>query len=256
MSSWIIAKNKQAKKKVTVITKYHDTSLSGDVFDMYLDYIGAYIYAQKLGETCNVWDSNGIIKESLKLTPQVKLLKEKPEAEPLTVEEYSTLTKKLTFKEIQKIAASLIVYDDALNRSVIKTLEKVGIKTIFDIGIQLVTGADESLLKRFYALVKAFQVKSKKEKLNIYVMADSYDGVVEFQKLCDPSWKITSLSKNVPRDSSENFIQVLAEVQIMTALPALILDFNRPVDKYIYLMQRNPKLDYFLELNSMEWNLF
>jgi hypothetical protein len=255
MSSWIIAKNKQ-KKKVTIITKYHDTSLSGDVFAMYLDYLGAYCYSTKLGETCNVWDSNGIIKDSLKLTPQVKLLKEKPEADSLSLDDYKSITTKLTFKEIQKIAASLIVYDDALNRSVIKALDKAGIKTIFDIGIQLVTGADAVLLKRFATLVKAFQVKSKKEKLNIYVMADSYDSVLEFQKLCDPSWKLTSLSKNPPRDSTENFIQVLAEVQIMAALPALMLDFNRPVDKFIYLMRRNEKLDYFFELNSTEWNLF
>ena len=72
MSSWIIAKNKQ-RKKVTVITKYHDTSLSGDVFSMYLDYINAYIYCQKIGETCNVLDSNGLIKESLKLTQKISI---------------------------------------------------------------------------------------------------------------------------------------------------------------------------------------
>ena len=255
MSSWIIAKNKQ-RKKITVITKYHDTSLSGDVFNMYLDYLGAYCYSQKMGETCNVWDSNGLIKDSLKLTPQVRLLKEKPEADPLSVKEYKTLTDKLTFKEIQKIAAGLIIYDDSLNRSVIKVLDTLGIKKIFDMGIQLVTGANEDLLKRFVALVRVFQAKSKKEKLDIYVMADSYSSVVEFQKFCDPSWKITSLSKNTPRNSSENFIQVLAEVQIMSALTALILDFNRPVDKFIYLMRRNEKLDYFVELTSTEWILF
>ena len=241
---------------MTVITKYHDTSLSGDVFNMYLNYLGAYCYSQKMGETCNVWDSNGLIKESLKLTPQVRLLKEKPETEPLSVTEYKTLTDKLTFKEIQKIAASLIIYDDSLNRSVIKVLDTLGIKKIFDMGIQLVTGANEELLKRFVGLVRVYQAKSKKEKLDIYVMADSYNSVLEFQKLCDPSWKITSLSKNPPRNSSENFIQVLAEVQIMTALSALILDFNRPVDKFIYLMRRNEKLDYFIELTSTEWILF
>ena len=254
MSSWIIAKNKQ-RKKVSVITKYHDTSLSGDVFNMYLDYLAAFCYSIKLGETCNVWDPNGLIKDSLKLTPQVRLLREKPEVDPLSLTEYKSITSNLTFKEIQKIAGTLIIYDDALNRSVVKALDKAGIKSIFDIGIQLVTGADELLLKRFVALVKAFQVKSKKDKLNIYMMADSYDSILEFQKLCDISWKITSLSKNPPRDSTENFIQVLAEVQIMSALPALILDFNRPVDKFIYLMRRNEKLDYFVELTSTEWTL-
>jgi hypothetical protein len=252
MSSWIIAKNKQ-KRKVPVITMYHDTSLSGDVFTMYLDYLSAYIYTQKLGETCNVWDS-GVIKDTLKLTPQVRLLKEKPEVDPIKMDDCKTMVSKLTFKEIQKLASTLIVYDDALNRSVIRTLEKAGIKNILDIGIQLVS-ADVNILKRFYALIKAYQVRSKKEKMNIYVMADSYDMVVEFQKLCDPTWKVTSLSKNVPTNSSDIFVQVLAEVQIMTALPALILDFNIPVDRFIYLMQRNSKLDYFVEMNSMDWSL-
>jgi hypothetical protein len=255
MSSWIIAKNK-GKRKVTVITMYHDTSLSGDVFNMYLEYLAAYCYCQKIGETCNVWNSNGLIKDSLKLNPQVRLLREKPEIEALSLETYKIITSKLSLKEIQRIAASLIIYDDDLNRSVIKVLDKVGIKTVFDIGIQLVPGADEVMLKRFVDLVKAFQVKSKKDKLNIYVMAESYNFVLDFQKLCDPSWKLTSLSKTPPRDSSEHFIQVLAEVQIMTALPALILDFNRAVDRFIYLMKRNEKLDYFVELASTEWFLF
>jgi len=252
MSSWIIAKNKQ-KKKVPVITMYHDTSLSGDVFSMYLDYLSAYIYTQRLGETCNVLDS-GIIKDTLKLTPQVRLLKDKPEVEPIKMDDCKALVSKLTFKEIQKFALTLIVYDEALNRSVIRVLEKAGIKSMFDIGIQLIS-ADENVLKRFTAIIKGYQVRSKKEKMNIYVMADSYDMVVEFQKLCDPSWKVTSLSKSVPTNSSDVFVQVLAEVQIMTALPALILDFNVPVDRFIYLMQRNSKLDYFVEMNSMDWQL-
>lgn len=222
---------------------------------MYLDYIGAFIYSQKLGETCNVWDLNGLIKDTLRLSPQVKLLKEKPEVDSLSFDNYNEIITPMKFKEIQKIAAGLIVYDDALNRSVIKALDKAGIRSIFDIGIQLTSGADDILLKRYYALIRAFQVKSKKDKLAIYIMADNYATVEVFQKLCDPSWKITSLSKSVPTASDERFIQAMAEVQIMTALPAIILDFNRPADRFIYLMQRSPKLDYFVELNSIEWTL-
>jgi hypothetical protein len=253
MSSWIIAKNKQ-KKKVTVITKYHDTSLSGDVFTMYLDYLSAFIYTQRLGETCNVLDAAGLIKDSLKLSPQVKLLKEKPDVDPLTSDEYRTITSRLTFKEIQKFATNIFIYDASLNNSIIKVLDKASIRTIFDIGVQI-TGADEAKLKRVAALVRAFQVRSKKDKLTMYVMSDTYTTVSEFQKFCDISWRVTSLSKNVPSDSSEKFVQVLAEVQIMTALPSLILDYTNPVDKFIFLMQRNPKLDYFVELNSMDWQL-
>lgn len=223
---------------------------------MYLDYIGAFIYSLKLGETCNVWDAAGLIKDTLKLSPQVRLLKEKPEIQSLTVNNYKEVTLTMKFKDIQKIAAGLIVYDDTLNRSVVRALDKAGIRSIFDIGIQITSGADEVLLKRYFALIRAFQVKSKKDKLAIYIMADNYSAVEAFQKFCDPSWKITSLSKSIPSASDERFIQAMAEVQVMTALPAIILDFNRPADRFIYLMQRNAKLDYFVELNSLEWSLF
>jgi hypothetical protein len=47
----------------------------------------------------------------------------------------------------------------------------------------------------------------------------------------------------------------MAEVQIMTAVPALILDFERPVDRFIYLMQRNARLTYFVEMADKEWTL-
>ena len=86
-------------------------------------------------------------------------------------------------------------------------------------------------------------------------MSDNYTTVSHFQTYCDPSWKITSLSKTPPKDTDAAFIQSMAEVQIMTAVPALILDFNRPVDRFIYLMQRNQRLNYFVEMNDKEWNL-
>jgi hypothetical protein len=66
---------------------------------------------------------------------------------------------------------------------------------------------------------------------------------------------LPSLSKNPLKNNSEEVIKAFAEIQVMTAVPALILDFQRPVDRFIYLMQRNPKLDYFTELNSKEWFL-
>jgi hypothetical protein len=47
----------------------------------------------------------------------------------------------------------------------------------------------------------------------------------------------------------------MAEVQIMTAVPALILDFERTVDRFIYLMQRNQRLNYFVEMGDKEWAL-
>jgi len=258
MSSWIIAKNRQVKKK-PLATKYHDTSSSPDVFTMYMDFISAYIYSQKMGESCTVWDANGLLKSTLKANPQVKLLKDKPEeALVLTNKDYAGFVADMKFKDIQKIAGSVISYDATLNQTVVRFLEKAGIKAMFDIGFQLIkdpAGPDLGLLKKYAALIKAYQAKAKKDKLNIYIMSDNYSVVTHFQTYCDPSWKITSLSKTPTVDSDTAFIQAMAEVQIMTALPALILDFERPVDRFIHLMQRTPKLAYFVEMSGNEWTL-
>ena len=129
---------------------------------------------------------------------------------------------------------------------------------MFDIAIHLEkdpSGPNLGQLKKYAASIKAYQAKAKKDTLAIYVMSDNYSTVTHFQTYCDPSWKITALCKTPSKDSDSAFIQAMAEVQIMTAVPALVLDFERPVDRFIHLMQRNPRLNYFVEINNAEWHL-
>jgi len=257
MSSWIIANSRTSKAKPSV-SKYHEIALPKDIYSIYMELIASYIYFQRLGETCNVWDPSGIIKDTLRTNPQIKFLKEKPECEPHTPKTYNEIVSKLDFKDIQKLASGLIVYDQMLNSTVIRFLEKAGIKTTFDIGFQLnkeSAGPNLSLMKKYVSLIRTFQAKSKKEKLNVYIMSDDYNVVTQFQTYCDPSWKITTLSKNNPKDSQEAFIQSLAEVQIMSALSSLILDFNNIASKFIFLMKRVARMDYLVEVNSLEWSL-
>ena len=258
MSSWIIAKHRQTKKKPSV-TKYHDTASSPDVFSMYMSFVGAYVYSQKMGETCSVLDNNGLLKNTLKTNPQVKYLKETPdEAVLLNNKDYIEFVSQMKFKEIQKVAGSLIVYDQTLNQTVVRFLEKAGVRAIFDIAIHLEkdpAGPNLTQLKKYAASIKAYQAKAKKDTLTVYIMSDNYSIVTHFQTYCDPSWKITALCKTPSKDADSAFIQAMAEVQIMTAVPALILDFERPVDRFIHLMQRNPRLNYFVEMNDAEWHL-
>lgn len=258
MSSWIIAKSRPTKKKLSV-TKYHDTASYPDVFSMYMSFIGSYIYSQKMGETCNIWDETGVLKSSLKVNPQVKYLNEKPEdAAVLANKDYTGFISQMKFKEIQKIAGSIISYDQALNQAVINYLNKAGVRAMFDIGIHLErdpAGPNLAQLKKYASSIKAYQVKAKKDTLAVYIMSDSYATVSHFQTYCDASWKITALCKNPPKDADSTFVNAMAEVQIMTAVPAVVLDFERPVDRFIYLMQRSPRLNYFVEMGDKEWTL-
>lgn len=260
MSSWIIARNVAPRKKAVIAATYHNASNISDMPSLYMEYLAAHIYSQKMGEPCTVWDPTSILRNTLRIPPQTKFLKETTDEQSvLGLNIYKPFVTGLKFKEVQKIAADLIFYDPAFNREVVNTINKAGIKSTFDIGIHLVrdpSGPNLSAFKTYSELLKAFQKKSKKTNLNIYIMADNYSVITQFQPYCDPSWKIVSLSKVAPVGEDNELIQLMADIQIMAALPALALDFSRSSDRFIYLMQRyRGGLTYFTEVNGVEWNL-
>jgi hypothetical protein len=252
MSSWIINKAIPTKKAV-VIKNYHDTSHVNDIMGLYLELFGAYVFYKKMGETCNVWDSTSVITTTLRPNPLMKLLKEKPtESKMSSPKDYKECVGLMKFNDIRKMAQEIIRFQPQFQQTLQRFLEKAGIKTSFDFGIQLV----KESMSQHVELIKTYQKKSKKSSLSIYVMANTYSDVVQFQSLCDPSWKITSLSKNATNENDNKFIRTMAEIQIMTALPALILDFEKPTNRFIYLMQQElPGLQYFVELKSRKWEL-
>ena len=259
MSSWIVARNFASKKK-EVQVNYFDVSNTTDMLQLYMDYLAMYIYSKKIGEPCSIFDPSNVLKNTLRVHPQIKYLKDIPEVSTqLSLESCKSFVETMKFKEIQKIAADILYYTPNFNREVIQVITKAGIKSIFDIGITLVkdiTGPNLPAFKFYSEQLKAFQKKMKKDTLNIYIMADSYSIVSQFQAYCDPSWKLTSLSKTVPVSPNDEFIQNMADVQIMSAISSLILDFSRPADKYIYLMQRSKDgMTFFMEAKSSEWKL-
>jgi hypothetical protein len=135
-------------------------------------------------------------------------------------------------------------------------LQKASIKSAFDISLRIVPDASGTNLQSYVDIVRAYQVKTKKARLSIYLMAPSYDVVTAFKTLGDTSWTITSLSKSPPKDAAEAFLYVMAEVQILSVAPALILNFDYSVDRFIYMMHREFKnLEFFREINNNSWSL-
>lgn len=260
MSSWIVARNVAPRKKVVSVTKYFDASNISDMPGLYLNYLAAYIYAQKMGESSSVWDPTSILRNTLRPHPQVRFLKEVNEEQTqFSLDTFRQIVSSMKFKDVQKIATDLIFYDPAFNREVVNVIQKAGIKSTFDIGFHLVrdlTGPNVGGFKMYSELLKQFQKKSKKDKLSIYIMADQYSVITQFQPYMDPSWTVVSLSKSPAVGPDNEFVQLMADIQIMSALPALILDFERSADRFIYLMQRyRGGLTYFTEFSGLEWNL-
>jgi len=260
MSSWIIARNVQPKKKTTAV-KYYDLSTSHDMVSLYLNYLSSYIYSLKMGEPFNLWEPTYVIQNTLRQVPQVKFLKEFPKDGTLIQESsYQPFASSMKFKDVQKIASDIISYDSAFNRAVVNVIDKAGIKSMFDIGIHLIrdiSGPNLTAFKMYGEILRDYQKKTKKNTLLVYVMADNYNVVTQFQSYCDPSWKLVSLSKTPAMSSDDMFIHQMADIQIMTAVPALALDFSLTADRFIYLMQRyKGGLTFFKEVKDRTWNLF
>jgi hypothetical protein len=255
MSSWIIAKGIPKRKTAAPITQYHTTELSADIPSIYTDALAAFIHSQKMGETCSIWDPSTILSLSLQYNPQMKLLKEKPETSASSVSSYSPSLAPMKLKDIQKIAVTALQYNSNFNQSVKQVLEKAGIRQVFDIAIHLVGPPGENI-QIYSDILKAYQAKSKKTILSIYVMADSYASVLALQQSGPPSWKIVSLSRTPVKVPSEVFIQTMAEVQLLSSTPALVLDFSQSLDRLVYVLQRSPTgLDFFKEIKDRQWTL-
>ena len=174
----------------------------------------------------------------------------------LSLETCVNVVSNVKFADVQKAAANLFQYLPDFNRSILQVLEQASIKTAFDFGIHLVSGTTKENIGFYVNTIKDYQKKTKKATLSIYVMADSYKEVTDFQTSCDPSWKLTSLSRFPIKDSSSQAFRELAEIQIFAVLPAAILNFEYAIDRFIYIMQRNVKgYDYFKEESGKTWSL-
>jgi hypothetical protein len=255
MSSWLHGVKLYAKPKKTM-AYYYDVSNTKDIANTFLELLGAYIYSRKLNDTCNVYDPNGFITASIRSTPQLKVIKEVPEdTNTLSLQSIIQMTQTLQFSEIQKFASSLFEYTPEFNRGILQLLDKANIRSAFDIAIHLIGNTPQSY-SYYLNILSEYQKKSKKTKLNVYVMSTNYQTVMDFQKVCDPSWKITSLSKFNASDVSSLVFHQLAEVQIFAVVQAAVLDFSNSLDRFIYMMQRNPKgYIFFKELSNTKWSI-
>jgi len=256
MSSWSKSIKQYAKPKQT-IPFYYDISNTVEISRTFLELLGAYIYSKKQNEICSIYDPNGFISMALLYNPAIKLLKEAPaNTNQLSLKSFRDITANMKFSEIKTFASSLFNYEPLFNQSIINVLQKASIKSAFDMTIHLITDASGINIPFYISTIQEYQKKSKKTALNIYLMTDSYANVTAFQAVADPSWKLTSLSKFPPTDAASALFQQLAEVQIFALAPASVLNFQYPLDRFIYIMHRNSKgFDFFRELNGAEWSI-
>ena len=223
-----------------------------------MNVLGTYIFAQRMGEPAILLETTGLIENTLTFNPQLRIV-DKPLENSSLIDTTSIkdMTDAMVFSDIKKYAMNVFQYTPTFNRSILDVLDKAFIKSVFDIGVHLSCDSSGTQLPFYVDAIKVYQKRTKKPALSVYVKASSYDLVLRFQALCDPSWKLTSLSKTPVTEFLQHSLRDLAEVQIFAVLNAAILDFNDPVDRFMFVMHRSPKgYEYFKELNNKPWSIY
>jgi len=256
MSSWGRGIKVYAKPKVTSV-KFYDISNTSEIAQTFLELLISYIYARRLNEKCIIYDPNDFLSSSIRYNPQVKLLTTLPdESTPIQLSSMTSLITPLKFAELRSYAADLFQYLPAFNQPILQVLQKASIRAPFDIAVHLETDASGVILPFYINAVKEYQKRVKKASLTVYVMADKFNSVTQFQKDGDASWTVTALSRFPATDAASAVFQQLAEVQIFAIAPAVVLNFSNTIDRFMYIMQRNPKgYDFFKELNGKPFSL-
>jgi hypothetical protein len=255
MSSWVRGAKTYAKRTMTV-PFYYDITTSKNIASTFLELLGAFIYSRKQNENCTIYDPNGLINDTLRYNPGIKMIKEVPEnTSQISLASLINTSKTMKFPEIQQHASTIFQYMPAFNTSILQVIQKASIRGVFDIALHITANESGNVDLAYYVnVVRDYQKRIKKANLSIYVMADSFQLVTQFQKAGDNGWSIVSLSKFPVANTSDLLFQEMAEVQIFAVVPAAVLDFSHSIDRFIFLMQRNPKgYAYMREVKNREW---
>ena len=73
MSSWVRGAKTYAKRTMTV-PFYYDITKSKDIASTFLELLGAFIYSRKQNENCTIYDPNGLINDTLRYNPGIKMI--------------------------------------------------------------------------------------------------------------------------------------------------------------------------------------
>lgn len=255
MSSWV-NKSRSFQVKPATIPQYLNPEFKNGFFQDILTFLGGYIYTQRLGERLYVYDRLNLFSQMFRKNPQIQFLKSEPENTPVFgAPAFQGIISSLRFPDIQKQAGSVYVYADDFNQSIINILQRNNIKSLFDIGLHVVPDPSGNFFDYVNA-VRAYQTKYKKTTVNLFIACANLNVAKAFEKVADSSWRITHLHKTPIQNADEAFLRQMAEAQVLSTQPGLVLCYQFPFDRYVYLMHRNPRgLEYLNIVDSANWYL-
>lgn len=120
-----------------------------------------------------------------------------------------------------------------------------------DVGVHIRAGdiSKPVAVDTYIQSVKAFQKKTAKDKLVVFVMTDSANSLEEFKRKKDPSWTIvtvrspTDVNGHVQRDFNAStrtfrmnaYLEFVAELYLMQQVPYVVCTFSSNVGRFLFL---------------------
>lgn len=122
----------------------------------------------------------------------------------------------------------------------------------FDVGVHIRTyqGTDRknATIEQYVNAIQSYQKSSKKAKLQIFVMADSFQRLEEFRRKKDASWTIKTIGNPAPGGHSQRdfnampsrarmaaYLEFVGELQLMQKMPQIFCSLSSNVGKFLFV---------------------
>ena len=151
--------------------------------------------------------------------------------------------------DILRVSASeILTWNNGLLEKIQPLLDEV--KAELDIGVHMRTNAMKPVpVEKYLEQVRAFQTKSKKAALNVFLMSDSPELLQEFTKKKHSSWAIYTLRSPLlmgghkqlqfnaaaNRVRMDSYLYFVAELYTMQQIPHIICSLSSNVGRFLYL---------------------
>lgn len=174
-----------------------------------------------------------------------------------------TTVNALPKNQLREAAQKLFAWNPALVQKAAVILKEAKLPMSFDLGVHIragdkITTREMNLISMdvYVKAIKAFQKKSGKDHLDIFVMSDSANSIAQLQKAKDASWTIHTVRSTVPApeghvQSSFNaspprarlaaYTQFMAELIVIQSIPDILCTFSSHVGRFLYLTVEHPE---------------
>jgi hypothetical protein len=236
MTSWLSRTSQPMKQKDFQISSFYEPTTSSYAEDT-LHFLYSYAYTQRNANPFYIHDTNFYFQPLLKTSPILHYLREAPSSAinlAKTPDAIATTLQSMSLPALRRTIGSIYQFNGMTNAKVEAFISNFGpLKQTFDAGIVLdASGCVANVIRE----LKAFQKRTGKASLKVFVATDNLDLLKEFAFTGDKSWSYVSFNRTEPpKDKEAALLKTLSEIRLLQQIPYLVVKFSTALGKLLYL---------------------